>query len=415
MDNDCTVYASTSNKVYGYDLRHHSTAVSNPSSVIKHLRPHFDLTNNFQCTDEINQLSFSYPKQTSNNNSSSSNSIGKYYISAADDSGEVHTIESLNHRYEYEWERKPQKNKPTKILTHAEPDSMGITSSAIFQPRSNNETYIATAGTDCTVKLFDINKPNKATCSIKIKLAETANTAQLCNPPYVQTLSWSASGRLLTAGCGDGSCIIFRAEGRRLVEIGRLGCDVFEGHNGSVASVCFPNFGICEHQGGELYEGIPAKVRKSGEVEDRLMVSAGNDGHIIFWDLGANMVGDNPLDPALYLDKCLSTSTAKLNAEDEKISAEDEETVKKILEGLNISPTQDLSSPTRDEEESKEEKKNVEDEDELSPSPPRVLFKIGHRYKTNWMTCNRASDAILPNSLFVADTTRNISVYTLPL
>jgi len=52
-NNDCTVYASTSNKVYGYDLRHHSTAVSNPSSVIKHLRPHFDLTNNFQCTDEI--------------------------------------------------------------------------------------------------------------------------------------------------------------------------------------------------------------------------------------------------------------------------------------------------------------------------------------------------------------------------
>ena len=300
---------------------------------------------------------------------------------------------------------------------------MGITSSAIFQPRSNNETYIATAGTDCTVKLFDINKPNKSTCSIKIKLAETANTAQLCNPPYVQTLSWSASGRLLTAGCGDGSCIIFRAEGRRLVEIGRLGCDVFEGHNGSVASVCFPNFGICEHQGGDLYSGIPAKVRKSGEVEDRLMVSAGNDGHIIFWDLGANMVGDNPLDPVSYLDKCLSTSTAKLNADVEKLDLdkdltdEDKVTVEKILEGLNISPTQDLSSPTRDEDEGKEEKKNeaVEDEDELSPSPPRVLFKIGHRHKTNWMTCNRASDTILPNSLFVADTTRNISIYTLPL
>ena len=48
------------------------------------------------------------------------------------------------------------------------------------------------------------------------------------------------------------------------------------------------------------------------------------------------------------------------------------------------------------------------------PSPPRILFKIAHRHKPNWIACSRASDAVLPNSLFVADTTNNISVYTLP-
>ena len=39
------------------------------------------------------------------------------------------------------------------------------------------------------------------------------------------------------------------------------------------------------------------------------MISAGNDGNIIFWGLEANMVGSGPLDPLLYL--CLSPTKVK--------------------------------------------------------------------------------------------------------
>ncbi|KAL7534535.1 hypothetical protein ACHAXR_006278, partial [Thalassiosira sp. AJA248-18] len=363
IQHDCTVYASTANNVYGYDLRHHSTTSTVP--IIK--TPHFDLSPSFQCSDEINQLSFSFPKR---------NGVGgSYFMSAADDSGEAHVVaDGLSHRYEHQ-SLKANAARNHKTFSHAEPETMAITSSAVFQPRTNNDSYLATGGTDCTVKLWDASRPRRPTSNVQIKPAESENTTQLCNPPYVHSLSWSPSGRLLCAGIGDGSCAILRAEGRRLVEIGRMGSDE-GGHGSAVAAVCFAGFGLCER--GELSTQLPTKVRKSGEAEDRLMISAGNDGNIIFWDLGGNMVGSGPLDPALYLAKYLSSSEVKQKGKKDDSSEDD--------------------FP-----------------EELMPSPPKVLFQIAHRQKPNWITCSRASDAVLPTSLFLADTTNNISVYTLPL
>ena len=377
---DCTVYATTANKVYGYDLRYHSANTS-MSPILK--TPHFDLSTSMDCTDEINQLSFSFPKK----HSRSSNSGGKYYMSAADDSGEVHMIECMHHRYnekEHESNDATTKKKKMKhtIICHAEPETMGITSSALFQPRTNNDTYIASGGTDCTIKLWDVSKPKRPTSTISIKPTESENTTQLCNPPYVHSLSWSSSGRLLSAGIGDGSCVILRAEGRRLVEIGRLGYDE-GGHTSAVAAVRFANFGICDQMNDQT---IPPKVRKSGEAEDRLMISAGNDGNIIFWDLGENMVGSGPLDPVSYLNTCLSPPSDS--------EGEDVKDATNAMESLEVSSNQN---------------------DIPDPSPPKVVFKIAHGHKPNWITCSRASDTALPTSLFVADTTNNISVYTLPL
>ena len=136
-------------------------------------------------------------------------------------------------------------NKQMKTFCHAEPQTMAITSNAAFQPRTNNDSYLATGGTDCTVKLWDVSRPRRPTSTIHIKPAESENTTQLCNPPYVHSLSWSPSGKLLAAGVGDGSCAILRAEGRRLVEVGRLGSDE-GGHRSAVAAVCFPGYGLCE-------------------------------------------------------------------------------------------------------------------------------------------------------------------------
>ncbi|KAL9178539.1 hypothetical protein ACHAXT_001877 [Thalassiosira profunda] len=371
IQNDCTVYASTSNKVYGFDLRYHSTTSTAP--ILK--EPHFDLSPSFGCTDEINQISFSYPKRNDGS--------GMYLVSAADDSGDVHIAESLPHRYDPQSANATiQATQKHKILQHAAPETVAIVSTATFQPRTNTDAYIATGGTDCTIKLWDASRPRKPTCTVQIKPAETENTTQLCNPPYVHSLSWSPSGKLLCAGIGDGSISILRAEGRRLNEVGRLGLDE-GGHGYAVAGVCFPAFGLCGQD--PIANQLSAKVRKSGEAEDRLAVSAGNDGLIIFWDLGGNMVGSGPLDPAKYLERCLSPPENEAEAND----------AAKAMASMDLS--------------------NDDSPEDLVPSPPKVLFRINHRHKPNWMTSSRISDAALPNSLFVADTTNNVSVYTLPL
>ena len=237
-------------------------------------------------------------------------------------------------------------------------------------------------------------------------------------------MSWSPSGRLLCAGVGDGSCAILRAEGRRLVKIGRMGSDE-GGHGSAVAGVCFAGFGLCD-QRDDLAAQLSAKIRKSGEAEDRLMISAGNDGTLIFWDLGGNMVGNGPLDPVLYLDKCL-LPPVKRGADDNTTTQDTDEkktndaTNTKAMKSLEISNNQTNNSkkkPKKGKQVAKEllsGDEDLSDELLLTPSPPKVLFKIAHGQKPNWITCSRASDTVLPTSLFVADTTNNISIYTLPL
>ncbi|KAL7531084.1 hypothetical protein ACHAWF_003625 [Thalassiosira exigua] len=396
LNRDCTIFASAGNRVYGYDLRYHTETSSAP--IVR--TPHFDLSELFGCGDEINQLSFSHPRRN--------DASGNYWMAAADDGGEARVATCPPHRREGNEGRSPdasaRKSAPKpKILRHAEPESMGITSASVFRPRCN-DLYLATGGTDCTVKLWDADRPRRPASTMRIEPTEGEGATKLCNPPYVHSLSWSPSGRLLAAGAGDGAVVVMRAEGRRLVEIGRLGDDVgggadgteggHGGHRSAVASVCFPDFGLCDSR-EELSARLLSKVRKGGEAEDRLLISAGNDGQIIFWDLGGNMVGDGPMDPAVYLDRCL--------APDRKTTSDDAKSAADALGALELSGGRgEGECVKRDESE------------ELAPSPPGILFRIAHRRKPNWITCSRASDAFLPTSLFVADTSNDISVYTLP-
>jgi WD40 repeat protein len=198
---------------------------------------------------------------------------------------------------------------------------------------------------------------------------ETHNTTQLCNPPFVHSLSWSPSGRFLAAGLGDGSCLILSAEGRRLLEVARLGWDL-GGHKAPVAAVCFPCFGLAPD--------VSRKGMIHGTTDDRLMVSAGNDNSILFWDLGRDMVGNDAADPAMYLTRRDETNdlVPKLNS-------------------VRVASSSDDDIPY-----------------DLLPSPSRVLFQIPHNHKPNWI-CSKPADAILPCSLFVADTTSCISLYSL--
>ncbi|KAL3778117.1 hypothetical protein ACHAW5_008946 [Stephanodiscus triporus] len=83
---ECAAYVSSGSRVYGYDLRRHvdvasmttttKTTTSTPPMIIR--TPHYDLTDDFGCADEINELSFSHPRRGGRN---------AYLLSAADDSG----------------------------------------------------------------------------------------------------------------------------------------------------------------------------------------------------------------------------------------------------------------------------------------------------------------------------------------
>lgn len=367
-------YASSGTNVYGYDLR---TCTS--PAIIK--TPHLDLSPSFQCQDEINQLSFSFPKR---NKDGSRN----YQLAAVDDCGEVRIPHILPSQ------QSPISSKHT-VLHHAEPGSHTIASCAVFRPRVNG-MYVASGGTDCMVKLFDVKKPKRATSTIHIKPAESENTSQICNPPFIHSLQWSPSGRLLAAGVGDGSCVILRGEGNRLIEIGRLGYEQ-GGHGAAVAAVCFPGFGSC--------------ASTSVEAEDRLLISAGNDGKILFWDLGGNMIDGDAIDPLLYLGGC-SDANEQVKTQDNELQNATE-----AMKSTSISSSKKGKNKKKGKTNNQHKTSTTDDDlflDDLLPSPPKVLFQIPHHHKPNWITCSRASSDALPSSVFVADTTNDISIYSLP-
>ena len=434
-NNQCMVYATNSNRIYCYDIRQYTTpivsstasaAASSPVSsqtmpIIK--TPHVDLTLQFQCIDEINQLSFSYPNSNKMNNTIESSHL---CMATVDDSGEARVM--LNYDAYYD-ERMPRNNTTTMVLQHAKPETLSIASCAAFRPKqhrgkkkSNNNndgtSYLATAGTDCTIKLWDIDMSNngnnnsssssKSTIRIRHRpptstitfgphdddnnndddnvtaaagtRSTMSTTMKLCNPPYVHSLSWSITGKYLAAGVGDGSIAILRAEGHRLVKVARFrngsnngSCnEKKEGHTSAVAAVHYPSFErIVESSrddGDEHMSKLSIKNRDAISIdeEDRLLISAGNDGNIIFWDIGP------------------SKDEAKMSS----------------------------SSPSNKTNEKKTTSSGAEHQSLVMSS---ILFRISHGHKPNWITSSRSMDAALPNSIFLADTTNNISVYTLPM
>ena len=148
-------------------------------------------------------------------------------------------------------------------------------------------------------------------------------------------------------------------------------------------------------------------MRKGGGAEDRLLVSAGNDGNVVFWDLGGNMVGDGALDPASYLGGCAPSSPEP--------EAEAEPAVDATADAMDSLRVSDPKSGKKGKGAKGKGKRGASKDggfpdDPITPSPPKILFKIAHRLKPNWIACSRASEAALPSSLFVVDTTNDISV-----
>jgi len=372
---ECTVYVGAGNRVYAYDLRQHAASASTGPIV---MTPHLDLSPRLQCSDEINELSLSFPNLRRGE---------KYLISAAEDSGEVHVAEcsispSLN-----------DSDRGRRTFHHAAPGSLAMATAVAFRPRAGSESYLASGGTDCTVKLWDASRKGRPTATVEIATDQSSDALQLCNPPYVHSLAWSPSGRLLAAGLGDGSLAVMRAEGRRLLDVGRLGREA-GGHAAAAAAVRFLAAGACNRRSFSEHGGVTA--------EDRLLVSAGNDGRLVFWDLGSGLAGPGATDPATYL----GGRTAPEDSGRDATAAETAAWMKAL----------DVSNKNYPGKRGRRKKKapSKEGTSEAVPSPPRVLFQISHRRKPNWIAGSRASDG-LPAALFVADTTNDIFMYTLPV
>lgn len=188
------------------------------------------------------------------------------------------------------------------------------------------------------------------------------NSTQVCNPPYVYSLSWSKSGKKLSAGTGDGHIGLFEINNRRLVQTQSL-----VGHQSSVASVVFPFFTAGTH--------------------DRILISGGTDGNLVFWDLGLSSHDYS-------YERCL---------ENQSDSAQ---------QLFNDALLQKLTSQNR------QVSKGTTNHRSLNYHEPALLFQINHNRKINWVTKAIPSLNGGPikrnDTIFVADTTNDITSYTIP-
>ena len=107
-------------------------------------------------------------------------------------------------------------------------------------------------------------------------------------------------------------------------------------------------------------------------AEDRLMVSGGNDGSIILWDIGKKMAL-NAVDPSSMFADCNNQTDG--NAID----------IDEAMNELSIG------------------------DDDL-----KIKFGLRHGYKPNWIANSSHFDQVFSNSLFIADTSNGITAYTLP-
>lgn len=277
------------------------------------------------------------------------------HLAAADDTGMVQVLDITG--------QTPSKGKsPLKrnLLHCAERANM--VTSAVFRPRSKN-LELASGGTDCQVCLWDANKPKKPLFAKKITADTSAGSrTQLCNPPMVHSLAWSPSGRLLAAGLGDGTASVYSIENRSCVEVARL--QEANDHDSSVASVIFPAL-------------LPAASSQHAASQDRLLACIRNDAVIKMWDLGCTVAGEKAIDPSISLSDFA-------NQENEELTSTSME-LEDAIEDLSLVDT------------------------------PRMLFKIQHHSKPNWMISTGHADPNFPSSVFVSDVTNDITAYTIPI
>ena len=419
---DYSIYVSTNqSQLFEYDLRcirkaHQSSSLSfsSPLSMLVG-EPTVDYTHVLSSRDEINQLAVvSLPREQ--------DGMLQSLIAVADDDGDVRLIETQTRQISTSADETTQPSTTT-VFRHAgdgevtvsqtvddaheeetpSQEDVAMVTSVAFRPQlhqqqrnvgkgggsnkaPNRTTMFASAGTDCTVKLWDINQPAKALSSYLVPRNDLSAN-QICNPPMVHSVSWSSTGRLLATGLGDGSCLIFRIADNFMKKTTSLypTTRLTGGHSSAVACVHFPSI-------------IGGSFTDQKTTEDRLLLSAGNDGDILFWDIGWEISGPDrtTLNPAAYLSG-LETDT--------------EHSDRKCSNGNRGKKPSSNKKKNR----SSKSGKAVSERDETRHAV--VLLGVPHEKKPNWITTNPiflGSDNC-SFSIYVADISNDITAYTMPL
>jgi WD40 repeat protein len=391
------IYTAVDNVVSGYDLRMATSPIvtNEIAQDVSGLR----------ATDEINHISVfvkqpsspiqkqerrpfrSRKKSNSTNHSvptTNTSSPPMFYLATADDAGFVRVMTDVTNATDLdgtETEHMPS----VQVYPHGNPeDAPAMVTSLAFCPnpsRKHPSTFLASGGTDCRICLWNLDmNSNKhphhpvATITFDFTTNNNNNDAQICNPPFVHSLHWSPSGRLLAAGLGDGSIGIlqFTPASSSLILSARMD----NAHGNAVASCLFPMWRgqqettiapAAAAAAAAAVETTIQHTQNSMAAQDRLLCTAGNDGRLVFWDLGSILCGEKANDPMLSF----------------------------------------FSNHTRPCD-------NVVTE--WDDHQPRTLFAIAHGKKPNWLVSSgsHCCAEAFPSSVFVADVSSDITVYTIP-
>jgi len=275
------------------------------------------------------------------------------YLAACDDAGTVRLL----------------KNSTSSNILHHDSNGVAVVPACCFRPNFNHTGLeLASGGTDCKIHLWDAFRPKKPISTFTINQNCIAQgKSQVCNPPFVYSLTWSVDGRYLAAGFGDGTVGVFEVNNRTLVQSHlMIGDDI-----SSVASVVYPSF--------------------SASTNNRILCSAGSDGSIVFWDLGK---------PS---DEQWDVNIGDLDSDAELFPLQ-------ILRGLYNDEDNETSSSSAVCATDKSMNHNTNHQ-------PGIIFKIPHDQKINWITAAVPSSTTTSkynDTIFVADTSPDITSYVMP-
>lgn len=393
-DSNRLFVTTSSCHLFEYDLRYytdnHVLVVRDP--------PIHDYTSHFVSSEEINQVTVA----TTANASTSDGSCT--WIATADDHGDVNVILTTcgNPADANQTDNYSHSTNLTSsfVFQHEEPPSIAMVTSVAFQ-RSKQSPLLASAGTDCTIKLWDVTK-RTLLAKHSIPSFYSQQQQQIYNPPFVHSISWSATGKLLASGLGDGTCLIFRINNsfiprnknqKEKKKKDQVYLDPIvhcvQGHSSAVACVHFP----FPRTPTSTTAPCSSSNTATPHEDDRWILTAGNDGNIFIWDL-------------LHDERNASNSCANNN----------------IFIPTKKNPMKGKGNQRRNRSGANTTTKTSgsfyhTSQDILTLDKPSL--GIPHNQKPNCITSSNFSHSNTSNNcscsttIFVADTTKDISVYTI--
>ena len=238
--NDNMIYVACGNKLKLYDLRSNDVIISQDSLCL-------------EFTSDINAICINQKGQ---------------YLAISDDTGSIIIIDILNDH---------------KIIKRLCRVHSNLVSAISFRYSFNSN--ISSGGFDCTACTWDINtgRPLSSTNFSRQNIAQSTSIPMI-NPPFVQSIKYSFSGKVLVCGLGDGTIRLLNPRNSVTVEF-------VEAHGGTIT--CMSTIEN-DHKNLIISGGIDKKVKcwEILEVKERNTKnkkSAGSSYNIVpLWSIDHN-------------------------------------------------------------------------------------------------------------------------------